>query len=88
MVLLSKNGSRPFWKIAAGERQFLVFGSETRGLPTFIRNAYPQSIYHIPISRQIRCLNLSTAVGIVLYESLRTSGVPHEWLPPDHAAGG
>ncbi len=88
MALLSKNGSRPFWEIAPGRRQFLVFGSETAGLPAFIRSRYPQSTYHIPISCQIRCLNLSTAVGIVLYESLRASGLEHAWHPTDDGAGG
>lgn len=88
VALLSKTGSRPFWEIAGGKRQFFIFGSETRGLPAAIRDAYPQSIYHIPISRQIRCLNLSTAVGVVLYESLRKRGIPHDWLPTGHAADG
>ena len=88
IVLLSKNGARSFWEITPGKRQFLVFGSETGGLPEAIRRRYPHRSYHIPISRQIRCLNLSTAVGIVLYESLRTSGIGHEWPPAPDGAGG
>jgi tRNA (cytidine/uridine-2'-O-)-methyltransferase len=88
MALLSKNGSRPFWEIAPAKRQFMVFGSETGGLPDAIRCRYPHRIYHIPISRQIRCLNLSTAVGIVLYESLRASGIAHEWRPAADGAEG
>jgi tRNA (cytidine/uridine-2'-O-)-methyltransferase len=88
MALLSKNGSRPFWEMAPARRQFLIFGSESTGLPASIRSRYPQNTYHIPISRQIRCLNLSTAVGIVLYESLRASGVVHEWRPIDDRADG
>jgi tRNA (cytidine/uridine-2'-O-)-methyltransferase len=88
MALLSKNGSRPFWEIAPAKRQFMVFGSETGGLPDAIRCRYPHRIYHIPISRQIRCLNLSTAVGIVLYESLRASGIAHEWRPAADGAKG
>ena len=85
MALLSKNGSQPFWEITPANRQFLIFGSETGGLPDFIRSRYPHRTYHIPISHQIRCLNLSTAVGIVLYESLRASGIAHEW--PSAAVG-
>jgi tRNA (cytidine/uridine-2'-O-)-methyltransferase len=88
VALLSKGGSRPFWEIAPVKRQFLIFGSETAGLPAFVCSRYPQSIYHIPISREIRCLNLSTAVGIVLYESLRASGMVHEWRPTGDGAGG
>ena len=36
-----------------------------------ILSVYRASTYHIPITGEIRCLNLSTAVGIALYESLR-----------------
>jgi tRNA (cytidine/uridine-2'-O-)-methyltransferase len=61
-------------------RMFLFFGSETQGLPEHIQNEYGrESTYHIPISKQIRSLNLSTAVGIALYESLRPVKDLHEW---------
>jgi tRNA (cytidine/uridine-2'-O-)-methyltransferase len=61
------------------ERLFLVFGSETRGLPDSILSAYPDRSYHIPISDRIRSLNLSTVVGIALYESLRKAPPFHGW---------
>ena len=81
VVLLTKKGETPFWRMPQAARQFLVFGSETRGLPQAVLSAYPHSCYHIPISHRIRSLNLSTAVGIVLYESLRTMPPRHGWLP-------
>ena len=59
-------------------RFFLVFGSETEGLPRSIRDRFPQSCYRIPISAEIRSLNLSTAAGIALYESLRPAGMSRE----------
>jgi len=71
MALFTKNGSTSFWEIPQQKRQFLIFGSETKGLPEPILNQYPELTYHIPITDEIRCLNLSTAVGIALYESLR-----------------
>jgi len=74
VVLLSKSGNKPFWAIPRPSRLFLIFGSETRGLPESIRSAYRHSIYRIPVSGKIRSLNLSTAVGIALYESLRPDG--------------
>ena len=49
----------------------MLFGSETKGLPGPILSRYQRQTYHIPITNDIRCLNLSTAVGIALYESLR-----------------
>ena len=71
IALFSKSGGRLFWSMPAARRLFLVFGSETRGLPESMLSLYPQSTYRIPISDEIRCLNLSTTVGIALYESLR-----------------
>ncbi|MCF8067051.1 MAG: tRNA (cytidine(34)-2'-O)-methyltransferase [Desulfobacterales bacterium] len=72
IALFTKNGSTPFWEIPHQKRQFLIFGSETKGLPKSILSTYPELTYHIPITDEIRCLNLSTAVGIALYESLRS----------------
>jgi tRNA (cytidine/uridine-2'-O-)-methyltransferase len=71
VVLFTKNGARPFWAMPHAERLFLVFGSETNGLPATIISRYQNATYQIPISADIRSLNLSTAVGIALYESLR-----------------
>lgn len=71
MHLFTKGGSRPFWDMVPVERMFLVFGSETRGLPPEIIARYAGADFYIPQTRDIRSLNLSTAVGIALYESLR-----------------
>ena len=60
-------------------RMFLVFGSETRGLPETILNRFPEAHYHVPISREIRSLNLSTTVAVALYESLRKARDWHAW---------
>ncbi len=79
MALFAKKGKRPMWEMQQSKRLFLVFGSETRGLPDAILNEFPDQTYHIPITREIRCLNLSTAAGIALYESLRELQPVHEW---------
>ena len=79
VVLLTKNGAAPFWSMPAPPRLFLIFGSETKGLPAAILDQYPDATYHIPVSRDIRSLNLSTAAAIVLYESLRENPPRHEW---------
>ena len=71
VALFTKSGTRLFWSMPARRRLFLVFGSETKGLPDSILSRYSQSTYRIPISGEIRSLNLSTTVGIALYESLR-----------------
>jgi tRNA (cytidine/uridine-2'-O-)-methyltransferase len=71
VALFTKNGSISFWTMPSPQRLFLVFGSETKGLPEAILNQYRHAAYHIPTTSEIRCLNLSTTVGIALYESLR-----------------
>lgn len=70
IALLSKGGSHPHWQIIPRQRLFLVFGSETRGLPPALLSGFAHRTFYIPITTRIRCLNLSTAVGIVLYESI------------------
>lgn len=78
-AVFSKRGAKPFWSMVCPRRMFLVFGSETRGLPENILRQYVDAIYHIPIRSEIRSLNLSTAVGIALYESLRSADSFHAW---------
>ena len=79
VCLFTKLASQPHHRMPIRKRMFLVFGSETRGLPAAILNRYPGAHYHVPISREIRSLNLSTSVGIALYESLRASPDWHAW---------
>jgi tRNA (cytidine/uridine-2'-O-)-methyltransferase len=71
ITLFTKNGMRPFWQMPNLQRMFLLFGSETCGLPDSMLARFKDRTFHIPIQSNIRCLNLSTAVGIALYESLR-----------------
>lgn len=77
--LFAKLGSRPFWEMPRARRLFLFFGSETQGLPEGVLQRHAGSCFHIPIQDEIRCLNLSTSVGIALYESLRGVGMVHGW---------
>jgi len=79
VAVFSKSGAKPFWAIPSPARLFLIFGSETRGLPEKIFRRYPDATYHIPITADTRSLNLSTAAGIALYESLRLSKPFHAW---------
>jgi tRNA (cytidine/uridine-2'-O-)-methyltransferase len=71
LMLMTKNGRHPYWQMPSSRRIFMVFGSETRGLPASLLEGYDQHTFRIPIQSGIRCLNLSTAVGIVLYEHVR-----------------
>jgi tRNA (cytidine/uridine-2'-O-)-methyltransferase len=50
----------------------LIFGSEGHGLPAELYERYRERLFGMPIlSPEVRSLNLSTTVGIALYEVLR-----------------
>lgn len=57
--------------IAYKENDFLIFGSETSGLPQELWHLWPEKFYTIPQREAARCLNLANAVSIVLYEAWR-----------------
>jgi tRNA (cytidine/uridine-2'-O-)-methyltransferase len=51
----------------------LVFGRESVGLPGALLERQDARVWGIPTSGQVRSLNLSNAVAIVLFEALRRS---------------
>lgn len=53
------------------ENSFLIFGSETKGLPDWIHKEYSDRFFCIPMIEKTRCLNLSNSVAIGLYEAIR-----------------
>ncbi|NNL77917.1 MAG: tRNA (cytidine(34)-2'-O)-methyltransferase [Desulfobacterales bacterium] len=79
VIVFSKRGVKPFWSMPNAKRLFLVFGAETRGLPHSILQRFADASYYIPITSETRSLNLSTAAGIALYESLRFAKPFHAW---------
>ncbi|WP_434310249.1 tRNA (cytidine(34)-2'-O)-methyltransferase [Hominifimenecus sp. rT4P-3] len=50
---------------------FLMFGKESAGIPEEILVEYKDTAIRIPMNEEIRSLNLSNSVAIVLYEALR-----------------
>ena len=55
---------------------FIVFGSETKGLGAEFLSTRRESSYRIPIFEPgVRSLNLANAVSIVVYEALRQMGL-------------
>jgi tRNA (cytidine/uridine-2'-O-)-methyltransferase len=80
VALFTKTGKLSLWHLPHLQRLFLIFGSETKGIPDNIRKQFgEESTYHIPIRNSIRSLNLSTSVGIALYESLRPYPSFHQY---------
>ncbi len=72
----STHGERNYLEAAYHHGDFLVFGSETKGLGADFLATRRDSTYRIPIFEPgVRSLNLANAVSIVLYEALRQSGL-------------
>jgi len=70
---LSSHGKQDYCAIDYQEDLFLVFGKESVGLPESIVKENADLVYNIPLySEHIRSLNLANAVGIVVYEGLRS----------------
>ncbi len=53
---------------------YLMFGKESAGIPEEILVDYQDTCVRIPMWGDIRSLNLSNAVAVVLYEALRQNG--------------
>lgn len=59
---------------------FIMFGKESGGIPEEILVDYEETCIRIPMLEQVRSLNLSNSVAIVLYEALRQNGFSHMQL--------
>jgi len=69
--LFSSKGDRPVWDATFRESDWVVLGNETQGIDKRILAAHPGRVLRIPQVAGERCLNLSTAAGVALYEALR-----------------
>lgn len=77
----SKNSGACFFFTSKGPRRhtdvsypdncYLFFGREDAGLPEALLLEHEQSCVRMPMRKGVRCLNLSNAVAIGVYEVLR-----------------
>jgi tRNA (cytidine/uridine-2'-O-)-methyltransferase len=77
VYLFSRFGKRRFWDVDYPDGSVLVFGSETAGLSNSLKKRFSGRLVRIPTPGPVRSLNLSTAVGIALFEALRQ----HDTVP-------
>ena len=68
---VSKFGKNMYNNIRYFNDIFLLFGSETNGLPEFILNKLENRSLKIPMIKESRSINLSNSVSIVAYEAWR-----------------
>lgn len=75
LFALTTHGSRSAYTAAFKPGDYLVFGSETQGLPVALRNDFPaEQRLRLPMIEGQRSLNLSNAVAVVVFEAWRQNG--------------
>lgn len=75
-LYLTTKAEKPYFDWSFGDKDCLIFGRETRGLPEDVLRRNWDRCLTIPmLNPKVRSLNLATSVGIVLYEALRQTGV-------------
>ena len=70
----TKFAKQSYADVAYQPGDYLVFGSETRGLPKELINRRRKSSLRIPMLPEVRSLNLSNSVAIAIYEGVRQTG--------------
>jgi len=81
-AFLSARACRAYSAVRYGPGHVLVFGRETTGLgPELLAEAGDRALT-VPFWGPVRSLNLSTTVGIVLYEALRQTRPADFPAPP------
>jgi tRNA (cytidine/uridine-2'-O-)-methyltransferase len=68
---LTKKAEKTIYEVDFQKGDFLVFGRESTGFSREVLERYRQRLCRIPMRPGIRSLNLSTSVGVALYEAVR-----------------
>jgi tRNA (cytidine/uridine-2'-O-)-methyltransferase len=75
MFALTTHGTRAVHDVAFAPGDWLVFGSETRGLAPQLRESFaPAQRLRLPMRPGQRSLNLSNAVAVTVFEAWRQNG--------------
>ncbi len=70
-------GGTPYHEISYQPGDAILFGPETRGLPTHVLDSLgPARTIRIPMKPHSRSLNLSNAAALIVYEGLRQLEFP------------
>jgi len=75
LFAFTTKGTRGFGDVAWRPGDWLVFGSETAGLPAALRESFSElQRVRLPLRPGQRSLNLSNAVAVVVFEAWRQNG--------------
>ena len=75
LFTLTTRATRSPYEVALKPGDWLVFGSETRGLSEAVRGGFgPEQCLRLPMREGQRSLNLSNAVAVTVFEAWRQNG--------------
>ena len=70
LILLTVKSQETIWDFKFKSNDILIVGSESKGVPNFVRDTVSFSV-KIPILSHTRCLNVTTAASIAVSEAIR-----------------
>ncbi len=65
------HGTKPHFDFEFKDGDYFVFGSESKGLPSWIMELDKNSHIRLPMYGELRSLNLSNTVAVAVYEAIR-----------------
>ena len=71
IYMATTKAKKAYTEVEYTENDFIMFGKESAGIPEEILVKYEETSVRIPMIGEIRSLNLSNPVSIILYEALR-----------------
>ncbi|MGE4483610.1 MAG: tRNA (cytidine(34)-2'-O)-methyltransferase [Oscillospiraceae bacterium] len=74
--LSTTKAPRPYCEADFADGCYILFGKETAGLPSSLRERYRDRCIRIPMVNEARSLNLANSAAILCYEALRRQGFP------------
>ena len=83
---LTRYGHKPQNKFdfSKDENIYLVFGKESTGIPKSILKPHIDNCIRLPMSNNVRSLNLSNTVAIMVYEVLRAQNYQNLYFDEPH----
>ena len=81
--MATTKGPQTYVDVHYEEDCYIMFGKESAGIPEEILVEHKEDCIRIPMLDEIRSLNLSNSVAIVLYEALRQNNFSHMQLEGD-----
>ena len=77
IFMATTKAKRTYTEVSFGPDDYIMFGKESAGIPEEILVDYEETCIRIPMLPEIRSLNLSNSVAIVLYEAFRQQNFAH-----------